>query len=116
MFSGTSQDKGRQSSAGKFFGRRHHKDKDKPGNETHLSTQSPPGSAHGSQSSRHSHRHSSSVASVDRPLSLGPEQGLAMQAGVYSSIPVPSFEQNSNAPRLVDSYAAPQPHHLDKGG
>lgn len=40
-----------------------------------------------------------------------------MQAGVYSSIPVPSFEQNTNAPRLVDDrYAAPQPHHLDKSG
>ncbi|KAF1970203.1 FH2-domain-containing protein [Bimuria novae-zelandiae CBS 107.79] len=116
MFSGTSQDgKGRQSSAGKFFGRRHHKDKDRPSNENHLSTQSPPGSAHGtgSQSSRHSHRHSSSVASVDRPLSLGPEQGLAMQAGVYSSIP--SIEQNTGVPRIVDDrYGAPQPHHLDK--
>lgn len=114
MFSGTSQDsKGKQSSAGKFFGRRHHKDKDRPQNEAHLSTQSPPGSAHGSQSSRHSHRHSSSVASVDRPLSLGPEQGLAMQVGVYSSIP--SIEQNQGAPRIVnDQYGAPQPHHLDK--
>jgi len=120
----TSQDsKGRQSSAGKFFGRRLHKDKDKDKdksiNETHLSTQSPPGSAHGSQSSRHSHRHTSSVASIDRPLSIGVEPGLAMQAGVYSSIP---FDQTTDgrSPRQGDEgpsrYGEPQPHHLNKTG
>ncbi|KAH7125568.1 hypothetical protein B0J11DRAFT_309015 [Dendryphion nanum] len=120
MPSSTSQDgKGRQSSAGKFFGRRLHKDK----NETHLApststTQSPPGSAAGSQSSRHSHRHSSSVASIDRPVSVALDAGIAMHAGIMSSIP--SYDPNNpNAPRFVDDAARhgePQPHHLNKGG
>ncbi|KAF2119122.1 hypothetical protein BDV96DRAFT_371079 [Lophiotrema nucula] len=115
MPSGTPQDgKGRQSSAGKFFGRRLHKDKQS--NDTHLapSTQSPPGSAHGSQSSRHSHRHTSSVASIERPVSVNMDPGMAMQAGVLSSIP---SDAGYRQPTEDTSRATePLPHHLNKGG
>ncbi|KAF2688727.1 FH2-domain-containing protein [Lentithecium fluviatile CBS 122367] len=112
---GTSQDgKGRQSSAGKFFGRRLHKDK--TSNETHLATQSPPGSAPGSQSSRHSHRHSSSVASIERPVSMGMEPGLAMQAGVYSSINYDQTPQQRPGDDSAARHGEPLPHHLNKGG
>ncbi|KAF2183862.1 hypothetical protein K469DRAFT_581319 [Zopfia rhizophila CBS 207.26] len=116
--------KSRQSSAGKFFGRRLHKDK--PNNDTHLgpSSQSPPESAAGSQSSRHSHR--ASVASIDRPISMGMEPGLAMQAGILSSIPYDSTAADGRSPRHVDHVpqddprtarpAEPLPHHLNKGG
>ncbi|CAI6333607.1 unnamed protein product [Periconia digitata] len=113
---------GRQSSAGKFFGRRH-KDKDKvASNEGNSYNQSPPGSSQGSQPSRH-HRHSSSVVSVDRPVSMAIEPGLAMQAGVYSSIP---FEQTPDgrpppsgaavANHSIRGGDALQPHHLNRSG
>ena len=92
--------KGRQSSAGKFFGRRLHKDKDRPP----LPAESPPGSAHGSTSSRHSHRHSSSQASVDRPVSMNAE-GIFAKAGPISSIDY-----------LPGHSDGPEPHHLNKGG
>jgi cytokinesis protein len=105
--------KGRHtSSAGKFFGRRLHKDKDKDKEKSSSdarqpSTDSPPGSAHGSQSSRHSHRHSTSAASIDRPLSMGAE-GIFARAGPVSTI---------DAPRDDASRAGePLPHHLNKGG
>ncbi|KAF2264303.1 FH2-domain-containing protein [Lojkania enalia] len=118
MPSSTPQDgKGRQSSAGKFFGRRLHKER--PSNETHLapSTQSPPGSAHGSQSSRHSHRHSSSVASIDRPISMSMEPGVAMNAGPMSTMPYdPSGDGRQRYAEDAARYAEPLPHHLNKGG
>ncbi|KAH4992787.1 hypothetical protein HBI76_043430 [Parastagonospora nodorum] len=109
--------KGRHtSSAGKFFGRRLHKDKEKGpsdprhGQQQSQSTDSPPGSAHGSQSSRHSHRHSTSAASIDRPVSMSAE-GIFARAGPISTI---------DAPRHGDDAAArshePLPHHLNKGG
>jgi cytokinesis protein len=112
--------KGRHtSSAGKFFGRRLHKDKDKDKDKekassdsryAQQSTDSPPGSAHGSQSSRHSHRHSTSAASIDRPVSMSAE-GIFARAGPISTI---------DAPRHGDEAAArlgePLPHHLNKGG
>ncbi|KAF2002497.1 hypothetical protein P154DRAFT_533056 [Amniculicola lignicola CBS 123094] len=104
--------KGRQSSAGKFFGRRLHKDK--AGNETN----SPPGSAAGSQSSRHSHR--ASIASVDRPLSVL-DPGLQMHAGVLTAMPSYSTSSSSDGrtirPSDEDTRAArhgePLPHHLN---
>ncbi|KAF2744327.1 FH2-domain-containing protein [Sporormia fimetaria CBS 119925] len=126
MPSSTSDAKGRQSSAGKFFGRRlghgHHKDKDRsesylaPSSAGGYQAQSPPGSAHGSQSSRHSHRHSSSVASVvDRPVSMQHDPGLAMHAGIMSSMPQGSYDaspqHDDDTPR-----GEPLPHHLNKGG
>ncbi|ORY07151.1 hypothetical protein BCR34DRAFT_518502 [Clohesyomyces aquaticus] len=117
MPSSTPQDsKGRQSSAGKFFGRRLHKDRS---NETHLgpASQSPPGSAQGSQSSRHSHR--ASVASIDRPVSMGLEPGLAMQAGVITAIPYDATGEGRSTQRYADDaarQAEPLPHHLNKGG
>lgn len=105
--------KGRQSSAGKFFGRKLHRDKDKdrdkPSSDRHTqqpATDSPPGSAHGSQSSRHSHhRHSTSAASIDRPVSMSAE-GIFARAGPVSTI---------DAPRHGDD-REPLPHHLNKGG
>ncbi|KAI8943625.1 hypothetical protein NX059_001610 [Plenodomus lindquistii] len=103
--------KGRQSSAGKFFGRRH-KDKDKtassdPRQTFSSTTDSPPGSSYGSQSSRHSHRHSLSAASLDRPVSMTAE-GIFARAGPVSSIdPPPDHAARSHEPL---------PHHLNKGG
>jgi cytokinesis protein len=108
--------KGRHtSSAGKFFGRRLHKDKDKdkPTDTRHgqqSTTDSPPGSAHGSQSSRHSHRHSTSAASIDRPVSMGAE-GLFARAGPVSTIDAPR-QGGDDASRSGE----PLPHHLNKGG
>jgi cytokinesis protein len=96
--------KGRQSSAGKFFGRRLHRDKGHKDDTSELrhtqssSTESPPGSAHGSTSSRHSHRQSLSAASMDRPLSMTAD-GVFARAGPVSTIE-----------------AEPLPHHLNKGG
>lgn len=127
MGSGAKDDgKTRQSSAGKFFGRRLHKERDRGGNhDSHLGadTQSPPASVAGSQSSRHSHR--ASVASIDRPVSMGPDQGLSMHAGVLTSLPyennTPDARTPTNAefsrddPRTVRR-AEPLPHHLNKGG
>jgi cytokinesis protein len=123
----SSQDgKGRQSSAGKFFGRRLHKDKDKANanananTEIHLvpSSQSPPGTANASQSSRHSHRQSSSVASIERPISMGIEPGISMQTGVLSSIPYDQISHDGRPTRTDDSsrQGEPLPHHLNKGG
>jgi cytokinesis protein len=97
--------KGRQSSTSKFFGRRH---KDKPSgpspSETRPPAESPPGSAHGSLSSRHSnpHRHSASTsqASVDRPVSLSAE-GIFAKAG-----PISNFDPTQQL----------EPHHLNQGG
>ncbi|KAF2280547.1 uncharacterized protein EI97DRAFT_125457 [Westerdykella ornata] len=123
MSSKSAQDsKGRQSSAGKFFGRRLHKDKSGGPGDSHSqylaapTTQSPPGSAAGSQSSRHSHRHSSSVASIDRPVSVVADPGLAMQAGIISSMPYEASP--SDGKPLYDSsrHGEPLPHHLTKGG
>jgi cytokinesis protein len=105
--------KGRQSSAGKFMRRLRDKTKDEPSSETRYtqssSTDSPPGSAHGSQSSRHSHRHSTSGASGDRPVSMTGE-GIFARAGPISTI---------DAPRHGDDtlrHGEPLPHHLNQGG
>jgi cytokinesis protein len=113
-----SDSKGRHtSSAGKFFGRRLHKEKDKDkstGDSRYAqtsTTESPPGSAHGSQSSRHSHRHSTSAASIDRPVSMSAE-GIFARAGPISTIDAPrqgSYDDSSRA-------GEPLPHHLNKGG
>ncbi|KAE8834282.1 hypothetical protein PTNB85_05615 [Pyrenophora teres f. teres] len=104
--------KGRQSSAGKFFGRRLHKDKDKYAGEAKHSTtssiDSPPGSAYGSQSSRHSTRHSIGGASIDqRPVSMTAE-GIFARAGPISSIDSPRDDALNSG--------EPLPHHLNKGG
>jgi cytokinesis protein len=108
--------KGRHtSSAGKFFGRRLHRDKEKDKGDTRHaqqeSTDSPPGSAHGSQSSRHSHRHSTSAASIDRPVSMSAE-GLFARAGPISTIDAPRQGEHPDASRSGE----PLPHHLNKGG
>jgi cytokinesis protein len=107
--------KGRQSSAGKFFGRRLHKDKEKHASDAKSQTQSislsttdsPPGSSYGSQSSRHSHRHSTSGASLDqRPVSMTAE-GIFARAGPVSSIDPPREDASRGG--------EPLPHHLNKG-
>jgi cytokinesis protein len=108
--------KGRHTSAGKFFGRRLHRDKDKDRDKSSAPdtrhgdqpADSPPGSAHGSQSSRHSHRHSTSAASIDRPVSMSAE-GLFARAGPISTIDAP--RQGDDGLRLGE----PLPHHLNKG-
>ncbi|KAF2878474.1 hypothetical protein BDV95DRAFT_589402 [Massariosphaeria phaeospora] len=123
MAPSTSQDPkgGRQSSAGKFFGRRLHKDKTSTANYTNDTNASPPGTAAGSQSSRHahSHRHSNSVASLDRPVSIALEPGIAMQAGILSSIPYdqadPSLRRGDDDGSSLRS-GEPLPHHLNQGG
>lgn len=118
MPSSTSQEgKGRQSSTGKFFSRRlHHKDsKEKDA----ISTHTPPGSQPNSQSSRHSHRHSGSVASIDRPVSMVADPGLALQAGIMSTMPYDNTASDSRSPqedpRAATRHGEPLPHHLTKG-
>lgn len=126
MFSsgGSSNDKTRQSSGGKsFFGRRH---RDKGNNEGHLAPETPtmPPSAANSHSSRHSHR--SSISSLDRSSTHNQDgPGLAMQAGVITSIPYDSVSRDTRTPIHVDhlpkddrpsSRREPLPHHLNKGG
>jgi cytokinesis protein len=104
--------KGRQSSAGKFFGRRLHKDKEKHASDAkhrpNTPTDSPPGSSYGSQSSRHSRGHSIGGASIEqRPVSMTAE-GIFARAGPVSSIDPP----RDDAARGGE----PLPHHLNKGG
>ncbi|KAF1980785.1 FH2-domain-containing protein [Aulographum hederae CBS 113979] len=116
--------KSRQSSGGKsFFGRRH---KDKSQDE-HLVPDTPrlPGSASGSQSSRHSHRNS--LTSIERQGYVkDDDRGLNMDAGVITAIPYDSTE-SSTAPTTVDHLpkdgnemrrqaSRPSPHHLAKTG
>lgn len=104
--------KGRQSSAGKFFGRRLHKDKETKGTDSKhtasSSIDSPPGSSYGSQSSRHSQRHSIGGASIEqRPVSMTAE-GIFARAGPVSSIDSPRDDNSKSG--------EPLPHHLNKGG
>ena len=103
--------KGRQSSTGKFFGLRLHKDKDKSGSDAkqhQLSTgDSPPGSSYGSQSSRHSHRHSNSTASIDRPVSMAVENMFA-RAGPMSTIDSGREDASRQGEQM--------PHHLNMMG
>lgn len=123
MPSGVAQDaKSRQSSGGKsFFGRRH---KDKSTSDDYLVPDSPrlPGSNSGSQSSRHSHR--ASITTLDREKSRTEDgAGINMDAGVITAIPYDATA-DSTAPTRVDrlpdddakSMRKVQPHHLAKPG
>lgn len=126
MFSsGNSSDaKARQSSGGKsFFSRRH---KDKGNNDAHLAPEAPgmSSTAAASQASRHSHRGSISSA-YDRSSNPQDGAGLAMQAGVITTIPYDSVSRDTKTPITVDylprddrpsSRREPLPHHLNKGG
>ncbi|KIV98923.1 uncharacterized protein PV09_09310 [Verruconis gallopava] len=121
-----SQDKSRQSSGGKGilgFIRK----SEKPGEHTYNDTTYPydgsrSPSAHGSTSSRHSHKNS--IHANERPLSLGEDvSGLGMNAGVITSIPYESVA-GGDTPRPVDHLphnepSVPRrdlsPHHLNKG-
>ncbi|EON61594.1 hypothetical protein W97_00809 [Coniosporium apollinis CBS 100218] len=94
--------KSRQSSGGKsFFSRKlYRSDKN---HDSHLVPETPsmPPSAAGSQSSRHSHR--TSVASIDRPISMGPDMnGLALQTGVATAIPYDYITPDGRSPIHVD--------------
>lgn len=137
MFSSGNPDKSRQSSGGKsFFGRRH-KEKGSDNNGASLAPDVP--SLPGSTSSRHSHRSSISTVNTvqlgDQPdgrifygngvYGPGPgDNGLAMASGVISSIPYESNTSNTRPPTAVDSINSdrpasrrePLPHHLNKGG
>ncbi|KAK8212542.1 cytokinesis protein [Phyllosticta capitalensis] len=118
----TQDAKTRQSSGGKsFFSRRKHKDSELPEppqqNTLHPAPTNSPGS-------RHSHR--SSIASIDRPLSMLPDSvtGINHGAGVLTSIPYDSTNQDGRSPVPVeylprDNSSArrePLPHHLNQGG
>ncbi|KAF2840441.1 hypothetical protein M501DRAFT_907087, partial [Patellaria atrata CBS 101060] len=119
--------KSRQSSGGKsFFGRKLHKERPtNDGDRLYAQTGSQPGSTAGSQSSRHSHR--TSVASIERPGSIGSDSGgINMQAGVITAIPYDNIMSHAKmlppseyAPREDQRSATrrePLPHHLNKGG
>ncbi|KAK4631584.1 Cytokinesis protein sepA [Fulvia fulva] len=102
----------RQSSGGKSFFSR---------NKNKGNTDAP---ALPDNASRHSHRSSISTAEQDEYLRLqqtADHSGLAMQAGVITSIPYDSTSSN-RPPMLVDhadrpvSRRDPLPHHLNKGG
>mgnify|MGYP000934499032 CR=1 FL=1 len=113
-------DKSRQTSGGKsFFGRKLHKDRPADDNGGEPST--PPGSSSGSRSSRHSKR--ASVQSFDMGQDAD-ASGLAMTAGVITSIPFESLPPDPKTPIPVDSLSRmdasprrePTPAHLAKNG
>ncbi|KAF2146140.1 uncharacterized protein K452DRAFT_294746 [Aplosporella prunicola CBS 121167] len=109
--------KSRQSSGGKsFFSRRKHRD-----NEPVPDTPSLPQSVANSQASLHSHR--SSVASIDRPLSMLPDS-INHSAGVLTTIPYDNVPLDTRSPSTdhfprddrPPTRGAPQPHHLNRPG
>ncbi|GAB7365720.1 hypothetical protein MBLNU230_g7058t1 [Neophaeotheca triangularis] len=119
---------GRQSSGGKSFFSRNKKDK---GNNEALPVPETPtipsqygNDAGGSTGSRHSHR--SSVSTIEpghyHRYADKSADGLAMQAGVITSIPYENANKDTRQPVLVNhmdkpaSRRDPQPHHLNKGG
>ncbi|KAI9669828.1 MAG: hypothetical protein M1817_004569 [Caeruleum heppii] len=125
----------RQSSGGKsFFSRaKLHKDKSADrrtvSDENRLGLDNIPGggSNAGSRTSRHTHR-SSIVSRSDLDRAASPTDdtsGLAMTAGVITSIPYDSVAPDSKTPIPVDylprcdqkpTRREPLPHHLNKGG
>ena len=128
--------KARQSSGGKSFFSRSKLHKDKPGDKRAVSDETrnhlePNGAGGGSRSSRYTHR-SSTASRPDpdyRPGSPTEDMpgggGLAMTAGVITSIPYDSVAADSKAPISVDylpradqkpARKDPLPHHLSKGG
>lgn len=119
-------DKSRQTSAGKsFFGRKLYKDRSSEDRyyEAYqgagFDALAPPGSSAGSRSSRHSKR--SSVQSLDIGYDID-TSGLAMTAGVITSIPFESLPAD-RSPIPVDSISKadlsrmePAPNHVAKAG
>ncbi|KAI9709086.1 MAG: hypothetical protein M1820_003532 [Bogoriella megaspora] len=125
MPSGSSSDaKSRQSSGGRSFFSR--KPKDKYDNYDYYAAPPPSLAANqGSQSSRHSHK--SSITAVDsNGQNAQDPAGLAMQAGVITSIPYDSVSQQGKAPITVEhlpndgqrpqSRKEPVPHQSTKPG
>ena len=126
--------KSRQSSGGKsFFSRaKLHKekpsDKRSPSEENGLGLEPSTGaSSISSRTSRHTHRGSiASRMDDDRPDSQdGDQSGLAMTAGVITSIPYDSIPADARSPIPVEylpradqtsTRREPLPHHLNKGG
>lgn len=125
MFSSDKQS--RQSSASKSFFSRSRKDKggNNEGPDGIQDAPSMPASYPASTMSRHSHR--SSISTVEPQQDEGPynslngQLGLAMQAGVITSIPY-DHASSDKLPIRVDhverpsSRREPLPHHLNKGG
>lgn len=122
----TTDSKTRQSSGGRsFFGRKHkEKSQDEHGQDdggSVLEVPSGSSSANGSRSSRHSHK---SQMQLEDSGPEGEGLGLSMTAGVITSIPydtaadgrspipVDYLPKNEKAP----SGREPLPHHLGKGG
>ena len=118
--------KSRQSSGGKSFFSRLHRDKSAESRAyenggLYPETHSGNSSINGSASSRHSHKPSESL---DMESGLD-GHGLHMTAGVITSIPYDSLSANSKTPIPVDYLPRndqvpvrrePLPHHLNKGG
>ncbi|KAF2168124.1 hypothetical protein M409DRAFT_53438 [Zasmidium cellare ATCC 36951] len=104
----------RQSSGGKSLFSRHKKEK---GNDAPPMPET---------ASRHSHRSSTSTIDQDEYMAgkngQTGQEGLAMQAGVITSIPYDAMPKDNKPPVHVDhadrpvSRREPLPHHLNKGG
>jgi|SRR5579862_3022530 len=121
--------KSRQSSSGKssIFGRKLHKDRPvdrRTVSDDHLTPSQSSGTSttSGSRSSRHGHR--SSIGSLTGGSADDPA-GLALTAGVITSIPYDSLSADSKSPIPVDYLPRgdqkplrrePVPHHLSQGG
>ena len=118
----SSSDKSRQSSGGKsFFSRSGKKDKKNGSDDSkYLGAELEKSSTIGSRSSRHAR--GASIISIERPES--PPGGLNMMAGVITSIPYDTMNDQRSPipvdylPRNEQSSMRrePQPHHLNKGG
>ncbi|KAH0555847.1 hypothetical protein GP486_006207 [Trichoglossum hirsutum] len=123
--------KSRQSSGGKssIFGRKLHKERPNSDRRTvsddHLIPPQPSGAstASGSRSSKHGHR--GSISSIAAGPAPDDPAGLALTAGVITSIPYESLSADSKSPIPVDYLPRgdqkplrrePVPHHLNQGG
>ena len=127
----SSDSKSRQSSGGRSFFGRKHKEKSQPDPYAYEDggdvLQVPSGgsnSANGSHSSRHSQR--SQYPFMDQGHEAPENLGLSMTAGVITSIPYDSVPADQKSPIAVDYLPKndgqsprrrdPLPHHLNKGG
>ena len=133
MPSTTSSDKSRQSSGGRsFFGRKHkeksihHQDAAYPEDGGEV-LQVPSGGSHNSANNSRSSRYSTKNQ-VNMDMGREPPEniGLSMTAGVITSIPYDSVPEDPKSPIPVDylpknegqtpKRREPLPHHLNKGG
>lgn len=123
----SSDSKTRQSSGSKSFfsrGKKEKLDKRHASDEGYQGGEQDKASSHGSRSSRHTR--DSSIASTEGLNSPGADSlGLAMMAGVITTIPYNSVPADSKSPISVEYLPRgdqmpvrrdPLPHHLNKGG